>query len=95
MRLASAARVLSGLLVLLAGAPALAQSPAATVPAGPGRTSPAAAELEAFVDGIVRDSLVQDHIVGATVAIVQDGQVILKKGYGSADLSPRRPDFYF
>lgn len=91
MRLASAVWVLSGLLVLLAGAPALAQSPAAMVPAGPGRTTPAAAELEAFVDGIVRNSLVQDHIVGATVAIVQDGQVILKKGYGSADLSPRRP----
>lgn len=49
------------------------------------------ADLEAYVDGIVRDSLVQDHIVGATVAIVLDGRVVLKKGYGAASLTPRRP----
>lgn len=89
--------------LLLAGTPAAAQSPAAAtagrVPAGngaptptaPARSTPPAAELEAFVDGVVRDALVQDHIVGATVAIVQDGKVLLKKGYGAADLSPRRP----
>lgn len=47
--------------------------------------------LEAFVDGLVRDSLVQDHIAGATVAIVQDGRVVLKKGYGAASLNPWRP----
>ena len=49
------------------------------------------AALEAFVDGLVRDSLVQDHIAGATVAIVQDGRVVLKKGYGAASLDPWRP----
>ena len=103
MRRSVVAAGLAGLLALLSGPPSLAQSPApapaappvrpasqATVPP-PVRPTPPAAELEAFVDGIVRDSLVQDHIVGATVAIVQDGQVLLKKGYGAADLSPRRP----
>ena len=48
------------------------------------------AELEAFVDGLVKDAMVREHIVGATVAIVQDGQVVLKKGYGAASLYPAR-----
>ena len=101
-----AALGLAGLLIAglqLAGGPAAAQAPSpattARAPAGvtapaaptPVRATPPAAELEAFVDGVVRDALVQDHIVGATVAIVQDGKILLKKGYGAADLSPRRP----
>lgn len=81
------------LLNLPAVAFAQAQAVAASTPVrpGPARATPPPAELEAYVDGIVRDSLVQDHIVGATVAIVQDGQVLLKKGYGAASLSPWRP----
>lgn len=47
--------------------------------------------LEAFVDGWVADAMAREHIAGATVSIVQNGQVILKKGYGFADLTPRRP----
>ena len=77
-------------------APAFAQSPSASAKAATDRpaiqrSTPPTAELEAYVDGIVRDSLIQDHIVGATVAIVQDGRVLLKKGYGAASLSPWRP----
>lgn len=68
-------------------APAARTSPAPPTPA----TLQADAQLEAFVDGLVRDSLVQDHIAGVTVAIVRDGRVILKKGYGAASLSPWRP----
>jgi CubicO group peptidase (beta-lactamase class C family) len=30
-------------------------------------------------------------VAGASVAVVQNGQVVLKKGYGFADLNPRRP----
>jgi CubicO group peptidase (beta-lactamase class C family) len=50
-----------------------------------------AGELEAFVDGIVTDSMAREHIAGVTVSVVQNGQVVLKKGYGFADLTPRRP----
>ena len=32
-----------------------------------------------------------DHIPGVTVSVVQNGQVVLKKGYGVAALSPARP----
>ena len=55
----------------------------------PGLRTPA--ELEAYVDGVVGNALVEDHIVGATVAIVLGDQVLLKKGYGAAGLSPWRP----
>jgi CubicO group peptidase (beta-lactamase class C family) len=50
-----------------------------------------AAELQAFVDGWVRAGMARNHIAGVTVSVVQNGQVILKKGYGFAGLSPERP----
>jgi CubicO group peptidase (beta-lactamase class C family) len=42
------------------------------------------AELEPFVDGIVGAAMARDHIAGVTLAVVQNGQVALKKGYGFA-----------
>jgi CubicO group peptidase (beta-lactamase class C family) len=56
----------------------------------PGQALPAA-ELEAFVDGVMKDAMAREHIAGATVSIVQNGQVVLKKGYGFASLAPNRP----
>jgi len=56
-------------------------------PQGPG-LPPAA--LEAFVDGWMAEAMARTHTPGAAVAIVQNGQVVLKKGYGFADLDPRR-----
>jgi CubicO group peptidase (beta-lactamase class C family) len=47
------------------------------------------AELGPFVDGIVRATMARDHIAGVAVAVVQDGQVVLKNGYGFA--GPGRP----
>ncbi|MEO8813217.1 MAG: serine hydrolase domain-containing protein, partial [Caulobacteraceae bacterium] len=48
-------------------------------------------ELETFVDGVVSQAMTDDHIAGVTVSIVQDGQVVMKKGYGFAALRPWRP----
>ena len=48
------------------------------------------AELEAYLDGVVRDAMDREHIAGVTVAVVQNGQTVLKKGYGAASLSPVR-----
>jgi CubicO group peptidase (beta-lactamase class C family) len=81
-----------------AAAPAPAAVPTSTAPAAPqrpgARLKPGEAlpapELEAYVDGLVKDAMDREHIVGVTVAIVQNGQVILKKGYGAASLSPAR-----
>lgn len=57
----------------------------------PGVTPLPPAELEAYVDGMVRDAMNADHIPGVTISVVQGGQVVLKKGYGYASLSPARP----
>ena len=48
------------------------------------------ADLEAYVDGVVRDRMAREHIAGVTIAIVQNGQVVLKKGYGVASLTDGR-----
>ena len=34
--------------------------------------------------------MAREHIAGATVSVVQNGQVVLKKGYGFASLKPQR-----
>jgi CubicO group peptidase (beta-lactamase class C family) len=47
------------------------------------------AELEALVDGVVRQAMDRDHIAGVEVSVVQDGQLVVKKGYGFA--GPGRP----
>lgn len=44
----------------------------------------APAELEAFVDGVLREGMAADHVAGVSVSIVQNGQVALEKGYGEA-----------
>lgn len=49
-----------------------------------------AGELEAFVDGYVKAAMAREHIAGVTVSVVQNGAVVLKKGYGFAALDPQR-----
>jgi CubicO group peptidase (beta-lactamase class C family) len=75
-------------------APAPIQAAPPPPPAATGRLSAGQAlppaELEAFVDGMVKDAMAREHIAGAAVSVVQNGQVILKKGYGFAGLNPQR-----
>ena len=52
-------------------------------------------ELERFADGFFPQQLENLHIPGLTIVIVQDGQVVFAKGYGSANLEtgvPFNPD---
>jgi len=75
-----------------APAPAPAAPPVAIAAGGklsPGQPIPPA-ELEAFVDGMVKDAMSREHIAGVTVSVVQNGQVVLKRGYGFASLNPNR-----
>lgn len=44
------------------------------------------AELEAFLDDLFARHMEEDHIAGAAVAVVKDGQLFFAKGYGYADL---------
>ena len=48
-------------------------------------------ELETFMDGMMASQLADQHVAGAVVVVVKDGQVLLAKGYGYADVEKRLP----
>jgi len=64
----------------------------ATTPAAPTNTHEmTAADVEAFLDGIVPLQLKHADIAGATVAVVKDGKLLFAKGYGYADVQKKQP----
>lgn len=48
-------------------------------------------DVEAWLDGYMPYALKRGDVAGAVVVVVKDGQVILQKGYGYADVARRRP----
>lgn len=92
--------------IMAAGAAALAQNadplaprgktvaatpaPAAQPALKPGQPIPPEA-LSAFVDGAMAANMKGDHIAGVAVAVVQDGRIVLKRGYGVSAVGPDRP----
>ena len=48
-------------------------------------------DLEAWLDGLMPFALERGDIAGAIVVVVKDGQVLLQKGYGYADVGKRTP----
>lgn len=50
-----------------------------------------AKEVEQFLDAIMEEQMESHHVPNATVSVVADGEVILAKGYGYADLDKREP----
>ena len=48
-----------------------------------------ATDLEAWLDGFMPFALERGDIAGAVVVVVKDGQVLLQKGYGYADVDKR------
>lgn len=71
-----------------AGAQAAPDS-AAVVALRSGPTDPA--ELEAFLDGVLRIQLDEHNTAGAVVTVVKDGRIFFTKGYGYADWEARTP----
>ena len=97
-------RFLSLLLVAFLAAHCLAQVPKETSPrtTAPEKGNPAsapptalhpltAADVEAFLDGIVPLQLQRENIAGAVVAVVKDGQILFEHGYGYSDVEKRTP----
>jgi CubicO group peptidase (beta-lactamase class C family) len=93
------------IILLSVFAPAMAQNPLAqplqtqqeekqqtATPTGQS-TAPqlTAADVEAFLDGVVPLQLAREDIAGATVAVVKDGKVIFSKGYGYSDVATKKP----
>jgi CubicO group peptidase (beta-lactamase class C family) len=50
-----------------------------------------AADVSAFIDGIVPAELAREDIAGAVVLVVKDGKVLFASGYGFADVNKRTP----
>jgi CubicO group peptidase (beta-lactamase class C family) len=48
-------------------------------------------DLAAFFDGILPLQLERSDIAGASVLVMKDGNVLLQKGYGYADLKSKKP----
>src|SRR5947209_1534361 len=73
----------------------LPSPPPAKVPPAAPETSPATAlikqDLEPFLDGLIPSQLRTRNLAGAVVSVVKDGQVLLQKGYGYADVEEKKP----
>lgn len=81
---------LTALGLLLASAPTFASD---EVEAEPTTTKPAETliDLDPFLDGFIEAQFSAYDLVGATLVVVEDGNVILSKGYGHADLEAKSP----
>src|SRR5262245_52244812 len=49
------------------------------------------AQLELFVDGLVRAQMDAFKLPTAVISIVKDGRVLFTKGYGYADIDKQQP----
>src|SRR5215831_8119403 len=75
-------------------APAKPTAPASTNTDNKSAPSPhalTAADLEAFLDGLVPMQLARENIAGAVIVIVKNGSVFFSKGYGYADVTAKVP----
>src|ERR1700722_8930708 len=75
-----------------AGPPAHAQPADVKTEAAPFPAQHAleSADLEAFFDGVIPLQLERSDIAGASVLVMQNGQVLLEKGYGYTDLKSKK-----
>ncbi|MGI9086193.1 MAG: serine hydrolase domain-containing protein, partial [Chthoniobacterales bacterium] len=48
-------------------------------------------DVEAWLDGFMPYAIQRGDIAGAVVVVVKDGQILLPKGYGFADVAARKP----
>ena len=82
MRAIAIAFVLAAVWLLGAPSPSSASGPATTALSERPMT---AADVEAFLDGLVPLQIEQADIAGAVVTVVRDGRVLFAKGYGFSE----------
>ena len=84
-----------GALAQVPATPQSAEAPAplaATAPVlAPESPQLTSADLEAWLDGFLPYALARGNIAGGVVVVVKDGQVLLQKGYGYADVEKKEP----
>lgn len=49
------------------------------------------ADVEAWLDGFMGYALPRGDVAGGVVVVVKDGEILLQKGYGYADVAERKP----
>ena len=64
-------------------------TPVQAAPASDDITTPA--EMESFLDGVLAEQMKTNHIPGAVVTVVKDGQVFFAKGYGTSNMADQLP----
>jgi CubicO group peptidase (beta-lactamase class C family) len=77
-----------------AAVPPTAQAPTttATLPeSGPATHDMTAADVGAWLDGFMPNAIRQADVAGAVVAVVKDGQLLVERGYGFADVEKQKP----
>jgi CubicO group peptidase (beta-lactamase class C family) len=62
-------------------------SPSAALASTPALTR---ADVEAWLDGLLPYALQYGDVAGGVVVVVKDGEVLLQKGYGYADVASKR-----
>jgi len=70
------------------------QAPVTATPAvieAPANPSLTREDLEAWLDGFIPYAINKGNVAGAIVVVVKDGQVLLQKGYGYADVEKKTP----
>ena len=67
------------------------EQPPSQLNTAPGSPQLTAADVGAFLDGVLPLQLQREDIAGATVAVVKDGKVLFTKGYGFADVAKKTP----
>ena len=48
-------------------------------------------QLKAFMDGLIQTHLRDKHIAGAAVSVVQNGKILMTRGYGFSDMKAQLP----
>jgi CubicO group peptidase (beta-lactamase class C family) len=65
------------------------QPPAVSLPLGAQALT--ATDAQAWLDGLFPYALKKNNLAGAVVVVVKDGQILLAKGYGYADVAAKKP----
>lgn len=79
------------LIAIAAGVTACTPAPARAAPAPAGGAPLSPVAVRAFLDRTLPAQLAQLHIPGAAVSVLSAGRPVLSAGYGSGDLTTRRP----
>lgn len=66
-------------------------SPGSSQVFGAGKRAVTPQSVEAFFDVAFETQKLDHELLGVTVSVVKDGEFVLKKGYGFADLERRIP----